>query len=141
MARTKKPPDGPQREPRPDARTETLALLLSLGRSQKAAGAAVGITDRQVRNRLKDPKFQALIMEYRDQRVSQAIGGLVKLLPACPKALADIISDKTVHAAVRLQAIGLVLTHAIKLREHGDLSREARELEEATRALEPSADA
>lgn len=97
---------------------ETLiAALLSNG-SQKAAAAAVGVDPRTIYNRMQDGEFMALYKAAKADILRQTVAALAAQTTAAVDIIAEIMTDKAVNAAVRLQAAQTILNSSSRYNEH-----------------------
>lgn len=92
---------------------EIIAALLSNG-SQKAAAAAAGVTTRTIYSRLQDGEFQALYKLAKADILRQTVTALQARTTAAVDTISEIMADKEVNAAVRLQAAQTILSSASK---------------------------
>ena len=96
---------------------EIIAALLQHGSIAEAAAAA-GISPRTIYDRLhNDNEFRGEYAEAKNSIVRKAVFSINGKLGEAIEAVADIMNDKNVNAAVRLQAAQTIINNATKLTE------------------------
>ena len=98
----------------PDERI--IAALLQSGTVEQAAAAA-GISPRTVYDRMRDDEFKSLYAHAKADVLRAAVFNLNGRLSSAVDAIADIMNDKTVNPATRLQAAQTLLNNAGKYSE------------------------
>lgn len=117
--------------PRPHPGQSHAAELLALGHPQRFVARQSGVSERSIRDWLHKPEFAAMVTEYRQGFVGQALdrlraqsGRLIdKLL-----ALTDSDDEKVVLAALRdaLDRAGISFEAQLKLRQVEASERQAQ---------------
>lgn len=92
---------------------QIIAALLQFGTMREAA-AACNITPRTIYDRLEDREFRALYMSAKSDLVRKAIFSINEKLSGAVDAVAEIMADKDINPAVRLQAAQVILNNAGK---------------------------
>jgi hypothetical protein len=107
-----------------------IAALLGCPTIEMAA-ATVGVSERTLRNWLKDPRFQQAFRAARHQVVDLALARLQEAYGLAVTSLRDLLTARS--EAVRLGACRAILELGVKLRENLDLEQRIAELEEQAR--------
>lgn len=87
---------------------EIIAALIQHG-TIKAAAHAIGTTSRTLYGRMSQPEFRAEYMEAKNDLLRQAVCGFNSKLSAAVETIAEIMTDKEVKPAVRLQAAQTII--------------------------------
>ena len=95
---------------------EIIAALLQHG-TIKAAADAAGIGTRTIYDRMNDKQFRAEYAQAKADIVRQAVFSINGKLAAAIEAVADIMTDKEVNPATRLQAAQTIINNAGKFAE------------------------
>ncbi len=95
---------------------EIIAALLQNGTIKEAARAA-GTTPRTIYDRMKDREFRAEYMEAKNDIVRKAIFTINEKLGAAVDTVAEIMADKEINPAIRLQAAQTIMNNAGKFAE------------------------
>lgn len=96
---------------------EIIAALLQSGSIAEAAAAA-GVSPRTIYDRLhNDNEFRGEYAEAKNSIVRKAVFSINERLGDAIEAVFDIMQDKEVNAAVRLQAAQTIINNATKLTE------------------------
>jgi len=95
---------------------EIIAALLQHG-TIKAAADAAGIGTRTIYDRMNDKEFRAEYAQAKADIVRQAVFSINGKLAAAIEAVADIMTDKEVNPATRLQAAQTIINNAGKFAE------------------------
>lgn len=94
-----------------------IAALIQHG-TIKGAAEATGISSRTIYDRMtNDRDFQAEYSEAKNSLVRKAVFSITKKVSAAVEAVAEIMNDKEVNPAVRLQAAQALITNAAKFTE------------------------
>lgn len=109
---------------------EIIAALLASG-TVKDAAAKTGITPRTLYERMSDRDFRAAYNSAKADIVRQAVFSINGKLSAAIDAVAEIMTDKEVNAAVRLQAAQTIINNAGKFAER--LSKDEQTTAEFTK--------
>lgn len=109
---------------------EALKVALARGMTYGAAGVVVGVSERTVRRRMKEPGFAADVSGMRGEHLGAVTGQLVVAGNEAVEVLIECMG--TGPWALRLKAAHLVLTLGAQLRQ-------ANELEDRLAALEAAA--
>src|SRR5262249_36838393 len=107
---------------------DRLLLLLACGATQEAAARSLGISERTVRRRLRDPDFCRRLQELRTEMMERLAGLLTAASSEAVKTLLALLKEGTV-AAVRLGAARAVLELNLKVREVAELEQRIAALE------------
>lgn len=120
---------------------EIIAALLQHG-TVKAAAAAVATTPRTIYDRFQSPDFRSEYMEAKNDLVRKAVFSINEKLGAAVDAVAGIMNDSEVNAAVRLQAAQTILSNAAKFanRLNEDENRSRTEVYNSERELKEQAE-
>ena len=102
MARAKTIPD-----------EQIIAALLQHGTIEKAA-AAVGISTRTIYDRMREQEFKGLYSHAKADVLRAAVNNMNAQLSVAINEIADIMQDKSVNPAIRLQAAQTILNNAGK---------------------------
>ena len=96
---------------------EIIAALLQHGTIKEAAAAA-GTSPRTIYDRMKnDRDFRGEYAEAKNSIVRKAVFSINEKLGEAVEAVAEIMNDKDINPAVRLQAAQTILTNAAKFNE------------------------
>ena len=93
-----------------------ISALISNG-TIKAAAAAVGVTERTIYDRMNNGEFRALYKSAKADVVRKAIFELNNQLGAAVETVVEIMNDKEINPAIRLQAAQTILSNANKFSE------------------------
>ncbi len=96
---------------------EIIAALIQHG-TVKAAALSVGITPRAIYDRGESRSFRSAYSRARDEVLRGAVFTLNARLAEAITTVAEIMTDKTVNASVRLQAARTVIDTAVRLADH-----------------------
>ena len=95
-----------------------------------AAAAQAGLNRKTLQRYLtSDTEFIARYNEEKNKLITSATDALQKVMNPAIAALAGIVEDEEVNAAVRIQAARAVLDYALKLTETQDIIRRVEALE------------
>lgn len=95
-----------------------------------AAAAQAGLNRKTLQRYLQnDAEFIKRYNEEKNKLISGATDTLQKAMNPAIDALAGIVEDKAVNAAVRIQAARAVLDYALKLTETQDIIKRLESLE------------
>ena len=92
---------------------EIIAALLNSG-TIKAAGAAVGLSERAMYDRMSDYEFKGQYLEAKADILRAAVCAINDNLGGAIKTIAAIMNDKKNNPAIRLQAAQTLLNNAAK---------------------------
>ena len=92
---------------------EIIAALLNNG-TIKAAGAAVGLSERAMYDRMSDYEFKGQYLEAKADILRSAVVALNENIGGAINVIADIMRNKDNNAAIRLQAAQTILNNAAK---------------------------
>lgn len=95
---------------------EIIAALLQHG-TIKAAADAAGVGTRTIYDRMNEREFRAEYAQAKADIVRQAVFSINGKLAAAIEAVADIMTDKEVNPATRLQAAQTIINNAGKFAE------------------------
>ena len=95
---------------------EIIAALLQHG-TIKAAADAVGVGMRTIYDRMNEREFRAEYAQAKNDIVRQAVFSINGKLAQAIEAVADIMTDKEVNPATRLQAAQTIINNAGKFAE------------------------
>lgn len=116
-----------------------ISALLQHGTIKEAANAA-GTTPRTIYDRMQtDRDFRGKYAEAKNGIVRKAIFSINEKLGAAINAVCDIMEDKTVNPAVRLQAAQTILNNAAKFSDRL-FTDERRAAKEGTDPLDITTD-
>lgn len=90
-----------------------ITALLQYG-TVTAAAKALNATPRTIYNRMKDLEFRAAYMEARNDILRQAVFNINSSLTAAIDTVAEIMTDKEVKPAIRLQAAQVIIGNVSK---------------------------
>jgi len=96
---------------------ETIIAALIQHGTVKAAAEAAGISPRAIYSRMQEKEFVALYQAAKTDIVRKAVFAIDSRLAAAVEAVADIVTDKTVNPAIRLQAAQTLFNNAGKFAE------------------------
>lgn len=100
---------------------QIIAALLQHG-TVKEAAAAAGTTPRTIYDRMNDRAFRSEYMEAKNGIIRRAVFSINEKLSAAIEAVAEIMTDKDIAPAVRLQAAQTIINNAGKFADR--LSRD-----------------
>jgi ribosomal protein L16 Arg81 hydroxylase len=92
---------------------QIIAALISCG-TVKEAAAAAGTTPRTIYDRMRDKDFEADYMRAKSDLIRGAVFNINNKLSDAINTIADLMQDKEVAPAVRLQAAQTILINAEK---------------------------
>ena len=92
---------------------QIIAALLANG-TQKAAAAAVGISERTIYDRMNNGEFIALYKAAKADLIRAAVFNLNNQLQAAIDTVVQIMQDESNAATIRLQAAQTILNNAGK---------------------------
>lgn len=95
---------------------EIIAAILQHGTIKEAAAAA-GISTRTIYTRMDNREFRSLYMSAKDDIIRKAVFSINGKLSAAVDAVTEIMQDKEVNPATRLQAAQTILNNAGKFAE------------------------
>lgn len=95
---------------------EIIAALIESG-TVKEAAAKTGLTPRAIYERMADRDFKAAYSGVKSDIVRQAVFTMNAKLAEAIEAIAEIMTDKEVNPATRLQAAQTLLNNAGKFAE------------------------
>lgn len=112
---------------------EKLLEMLLVHGGASGAAAALGISRNAVFKRLQDPVFRAQYDAAQGVVLSTAAASMTTALNDAIGCLRDVVIDKSVSAAVRVQAANALLTHCNRYIESANILRRLEELEEVSK--------
>src|SRR5262245_13399771 len=115
-------------------RDETMALCLARGFTRKKAAKTCNVCVKTVYNRLRDPGFRARVEERRAEMVDRTVGQLARVAGEAVSELGKLRGYPAED--VRLQAVRMALTNAVKLREHAAAEDRSADHERRTQERE-----
>ena len=93
-----------------------VAALMSNG-TVKDAAAAVGLSERTIYERMTYGDFQELYKSVKADIVRKAVFQLNKQIGSAVETVTEIMTDKSINPAIRLQAAQTILTNANRFAE------------------------
>ena len=93
---------------------ELIAAIITAGSIKEAADNA-GISPRSVYDRMKEPGFRAAYQEAKNDVLRGAVKVMNSKVTSAVETVADIMENREINAAVRLQAAQTIITNAVKL--------------------------
>lgn len=106
---------------------QIIAALLQHGTIKEAAQAC-DITPRTIYDRMDNREFRAAYMEAKNDIIRKAVYSINQKLSAAIDAVSEIMTDKAVNPAVRLQAAQVLINNAGKFADRlTDGERASRE--------------
>lgn len=90
-----------------------VAALLQEGTIEKAAAAA-NVSPRSIYDRMREQEFKSLYSHAKADVLRAAVNNMNEKLSAAVNEIADIMQDKSVNPATRLQAAQTILNNAGK---------------------------
>jgi len=118
-----------QNDARLTARDRKLAALLTVGLTDEAAGAKLGVSRRTVTRTKAKPGFRRLVDGLRDDAADRIVGALGEVAAEAVGTLRALLVAP--GAAVQLGAVRTALEFLIRGREHAELARRIGDLERA----------
>jgi hypothetical protein len=106
-----------------------LLVALACGATAEAAARSLGVSERTVFRRLKEPEFCKRLQQMRADMVQRTAGALTAAGAEAVRALLGLLKEAT-PAAVRLGAARAVLELGVKMREIVELEERVQALEE-----------
>jgi hypothetical protein len=110
---------------------DVLLMTLACGATVEAAAQKASVSRATVLRRLREPKFQQRLQEFRSDMVTRAAGTLTAASTEAIKTLLAL-QQPTIPHAVRLGAARSILEIGIKMREVADLEERLTALEQQT---------
>jgi hypothetical protein len=101
-----------------------VAAGLAAGLTQREAGARGNMSEREVRRRLADPAFRALVDRFRTERLEAIREGLAANALKANTALGDLL-DTNARSSVRLGAVRCALENFLKYSDAADRAEAA----------------
>ena len=101
---------------------EQIIAALMAHSTVTAAAEAVGLSTRAMYDRMSDKEFKVLHRAAKADIVKAAVSLLNGKVTEAINTITDIMADKEVNAAVRLQAATALLTHAEKFADRAELA-------------------
>ena len=95
---------------------EIIAAILQHG-TLKEAAQAVGLTPRAIYDRMEDSNFRSLYMRAKDDIIRGAVCSINQKLAQAVDTVAEIMQDKDINPATRLQAAQTIINNAGKFAE------------------------
>lgn len=92
---------------------EIVISLLGSGTIKEAAAAA-GVSERTLYGRMSDKDFQVIYRAAKADMVRKAVININDKLEAAIETIADVMQDKKLNPATRLQAAQTILNNAAK---------------------------
>lgn len=92
---------------------EIIAAIIQAGTIKEAA-ATLNTAPRTIYDRMQDRQFRAAYQEAKNDILRQAVKNINSKLSAAVDAVAEIMTDHDVNAAVRLQAAQTIISNAVK---------------------------
>ena len=114
---------------------QIVSALFSTG-TNKAAAAAVGLSERAFYERVRSPECQKLITETKAAILENATNRAESRLCAAFDVMDKIMNDEETAASVRLQAADALVRQTLKLIELSDVTKRLDEIEQAIREAE-----
>jgi hypothetical protein len=114
------------------AQDEALAFALAAGANQTTAAKHAGVTDRTVRNKLKDPAFVALVRQLRDKIRNQTVGLLTASSVEAATSLRKLLKSK--DEATIVSAAKAILAGVVRLGQFDELASRLAAVEELLKA-------
>lgn len=109
-----------------------LAALISCG-SIRAAAERLGVSQKRISERLKDPDFRERYEAKKNELLQSTVSEMVIMLTTAVNTLAAVMNDSAAAGSVRVQAADAMLRHGLRYLEAADFERRLRELEESQR--------
>lgn len=96
---------------------ETIIAALIQSGTVKAAAEAAGVSTRTIYDRMQTREFVALYEAAKNDLIRQAVFSINGKLSAAIDEVSDIMTDKAVNPATRLQAAQTIINNAAKFAE------------------------
>jgi len=96
---------------------ETIIAALIQSGTVKAAAEAAGVSTRTIYDRMQTREFVALYEAAKNDLIRQAVFSINGKLSAAIDEVSDIMTDKEVNPATRLQAAQTIINNAAKFAE------------------------
>lgn len=93
-----------------------IASLIKNG-TVRASADAIGISEKTIHDRMRDGEFKVLYKIAKADIIRKAIFDLNNSLGDAVKTTVEIMSDKSINPAIRLQAAQTILNNANKFSE------------------------
>lgn len=107
---------------------DLLALGIARGLPIKDAAAGAALSERSAYRRASSAEFQDRVRALRGEMLASAVSAITATLGQATDTLSALLTAQS--ESVRLGAARTILEMGLKLREHADLERRLRELEE-----------
>jgi hypothetical protein len=124
------PGENGSRTAHPDApfpdRDELIAYHLARGATSEEAGRAAGCCKRVVYNRLTDPAFKPLVVEFQQAMLDEPVGRLAMVAGRAVEVLTDALDDE--RATIRVRAATTLLDALVRVRAHMELDERLAEI-------------
>lgn len=106
---------------------EEIIAALIVSRTTAEAAEKVGISRRTLYERMTDNDFREEYAEAKNDILRQAVLQFNSMITEAIDTLADIMEDKSVNAAVRLQAAQFLINNACKFADRLDAGEGSRQ--------------
>ena len=112
---------------------EIVLAALVKSSSTRAAAREIGCTENLIRQRLKNPNFQARLAAEKAEILTAAVNQMRGNLSTAVSTLTEIMRDSAAPPSVRVQGADLLLRHFLKYFETSELLKRVEKLEEISR--------
>ena len=107
---------------------ELIAAMLSSGTIREAA-ELIGLSERTIYDRMKEDEFRALYKSAKADLLRAAVAEINDHIADAIRTIAEIMNDKEINPAVRLQAAQTLLNSATKFTQRLSEAEKATELQ------------
>jgi hypothetical protein len=114
---------------------EALALAVATGQTLREASVAVGVSERTVARRWRDPTSRRSVSALRAEMVQRSLGRMADGMTEAANVLRQLLLAQSEN--VRLGAARSLLELGVKLRESVELEQRLAELEQRLEAQQP----
>lgn len=115
---------------------ERILEVLSTASSIRSASKQLGISDRTIYRRMKDPDFMERYQEQRKTAIDTASQELVNLAEMAIETIKKVMQDENASPQIRLNASGLILGNILKYHEMVTISAELDAIKERLKTIE-----
>lgn len=116
----------------PAKRELRVIWLLAAGNPIAEVAILTGVSERTIYRRLREPEFQAALIEAREVMVDQAIGDLASSTGKATQTLKELLDSK--NERVRLMAADRIIMLYLKARDFVEIEAKAEAIENALAA-------
>lgn len=121
-------------------RRRAFVEMLLLGKTQREAGQAVGISDRQARRYMSDPGVRAALRRAQDDALAQVTRRAVAAMTEALDCLGAIVRDGSAAPSARVAAARAILENGLRFNDAVTLAERVAALEDCIKEREKDND-